>query len=149
MGSTDTPISEGGGDLLPSAFPLVQRAIGRRCLDRQKGLGREGLGQTQAPGHVRAARHRQARIPSYHFDPQPRCSNLPVFLEPQRIRHLQSPLFVDICLFLVVESVSVQILGLVPFPLPLILTTTSHPHSSVISRGPLLFPVQSRSCTQI
>ena len=44
-------------------------------------------------GHVRAARHRRAQIPSYHSDRRPRCRNQPVFLDPRHTRHRHSPLF--------------------------------------------------------
>lgn len=55
-------------------------------------------------GHVRAARHRRAQIPSYHFDRRPCCRNQPVFLDPRHTRHVPHLSFVSICLFLVTRD---------------------------------------------
>lgn len=101
-------------------------------------------------GHVRAARHRRAQIPSYHFDRRPCCRNQPIFLDPRHTRHRHSPLFCLCMPFLGYQRWSASSLeGYCLFLSVSSLNNTSLPHSPVISYQGPFFPLQLRSCTEI
>lgn len=124
LGSTDTHTDLRGRRGLTS-FCFSPRAKGNRQMvsGQAKRTRARGTWADTGSGHVRAARHRRAQIPSYHFDRRPSCSYQPVFPDPQHTRPTNSPFFVYICLFLVTGAGQHPVLRVIAsssLPLPLI-----------------------------
>ena len=125
LGSTDTYTDLRGRRGLTS-FCFSPRPKGNRKMVSGQGkrARTRGTWADTGSGHVMAARHRQAQIPSYHFDRRRWCRKQPMFPDPHNTPDIVvTHLCVYICLFLVTRGGQHPVLRVIAsssLPLPLI-----------------------------
>lgn len=110
LGSTDTYTDLRGRRGLTS-FCFSPRPKGNRKMVSGQGkrTTTRGTWADTGSGHVMAARHRQAQIPSYHFDRRRCCRNQPIFPDP--LTHHTSSSLTSLFIFAfswLLEAVSIQ-----------------------------------------